>query len=180
MKQNQALVALAALLGVGAVVGFAQGGQLQPRAPSPGPGPGPAVPKKPLPGPENIPGDVGGNAGAVVVPPPPDKMQAASGALNFAKAQFQEETPSAQRWTIALGPFAAGVPARDLIDATQLGNIYDPESGAFNPAPETQPVQALLHEGLSAAVVRYKPTGPAWTDLPLAGTWYLVAEEGQA
>lgn len=177
MKQNQALVALAALLGVGAVVGFAQAGPggLAPKSPAEPP----KVPKKPMP-PQNIPGDVSGNPNAVVTPPPPEKMQAAAGALGFAKAQFQSETPRAQQWTIALGPFAAGVPAKDLLDATKLGNIYDPESGAFNPASETQPVQALLHEGLSAAVVRYKPTGPTWTDLPLAGTWYLVAEEGQA
>jgi hypothetical protein len=178
MKQNQALIALAALLGVGAVVGFAQAspGGLSPKSPAEPP----KIPKKPVPSPENIPGDVSGNPGAVVTPPPPDKMQAAAGALGFAKAQFQSETASAQQWTIALGPFAAGVAAKDLIDATKLGNIYDPKSGTFNPASETQPVQALLHEGLSAAVVRYKPSGPTWTDLPLAGTWYLVAEEGQA
>lgn len=176
MKQNQALIALAALLGVGAVVGFAQAspGGLSPKSPAE-----PSkIPKKPAPAPQDIPGDVSGNPGAVVTPPPPDKMQAAAGALGFAKAQFQRETPSAQQWQIVVGPFASGVPAKDLLDATKMGNIYDPKSGAFNPATETQPVQALLHEGLSAAVVRYQPTGPAWTDLPLAGTWYLVAEEG--
>lgn len=177
MKQNQALVAVAALLGIGVVVASAQAtpGGLSGRSPAVPP----KVPKKPMP-PQNIPGDVSGNPNAVVTPPPPEKMQAAAGALGFAKAQFQSETPRAQQWTIALGPFAAGVPAKDLIDATKLGNIYDPKSGTFNPASDTQPVQALLHEGLSAAVVRYKPTGPAWTDLPLAGTWYLVAEEGTA
>lgn len=178
MKQNQALVALAALLGVGAVVGFAQAGSSGLSAKSPAEPP--KVPKKPMPGPQDIPGDASGNPGAVVTPPPPDKMQAAQGALGFAKALFEGETPSAQQWRIVVGPFASGVPARDLIDATKMANIYDPKSGAFNPATDTRPVQALLHEGLSAAVVRYQPTGPAWTDLPLAGTWYLVAEEGQA
>ena len=178
MKQNQALLALAALLGVGAVAHYAQAGQgqLQPKAPSGGGG----IPKKPVPAPQDIPGDVSGNPGAVVTPPPPEKMQAAAGLLGFAKATMAKETPSAQAWKIAVGPFAAGVPAGEIIEATKQGNIWDVAADDFVPAEDPRPVQALLHENLIDAVVRYKPTGPAWTDLPLVGTWYLVAEEGQA
>lgn len=175
MNKKGGLFALAALVGIGVVAAAAQAtpGGLS------GGKPAPKVPKKPI-QPQNIPGDVSGNPGAVVTPPPPEKMQAAAAALSFAKAQFQGETPTAQAWKVTLSAFAQGVPAGELIEHTKQGHIFDSQSGGFVPAAETQPIQALLHENLADAVVRYKPTGPAWTDLPLAGTWYLVAEEGQA
>lgn len=180
MKDTKTLVALAALLGVGAyAVSQAQAAPAMPKPKSPGAG----VPKQPLQppkGPQDIPGDVDvpqGNPQAVVTPPPPDKMAQAQSMLGFAKAAFVAETLTRQTWQISVGIFGGGLPASQVLNETKAGRIYDPASGAWEPNDRPQRLQALLHSNLSDAVVRYKPTGPDWTDLDLPGVWYLVAEQ---
>ena len=175
MKQNQALVALAALLGVGAVVGFAQAGgpKLQPQAPQPEPGGG--VPKKPLP--EDVPGDVSGNPSAKVVDPTPAQRAQATSAAQVALVSLVSEAPSRQFWQVNMlnGLWTAA----QLIDQTNKGLIWTklPDTNAMGWNPAGDRIELLLHENLQDGVVRFTPKGnePVWRDLPLAGTYYRVA-----
>ena len=175
MKHTGTLLAVAAVLGIGA---YALSSQASP-APT-GPQPGPKVPKQPLPGgkqPQDIPGDIDGHPAAVVTPPTPDQMAKAQSLASIAKASFQSETATAQRWSVSASPFGSGFSVGEVLEHTKAGHVYNPSNQQWEPNDRPQKLQALLHSNLADAVIRYAPAGPQWQDLHLPGVWYLVAQQ---
>lgn len=135
--------------------------------------PGGVTPPAPGGVPPFVPGDVSGNPNAIVAPPPPNVVLAQS----VAKADYMSQGLTSQSWKVSAPALAGGYMMAELLQQYMLNNIYNPLAQSWMPKPLPAATQVLLHENGKDLVARYKPMGPTWTDLPLAGTWYLLADQ---